>query len=121
MASDTRSPSTPGTKSWEVAKIRPRKLLARIMLGRRISTVGDLGGRTESLKQKKLVGNIFKNSIDIKIHDTVGTKKDLADTDNTCPYNMTTSHKTFQNFSKLSKLFKTFQNFSKTFQNFSIK
>ena len=116
MASDTRSPSTPGTKSWEVAKMRPRKILARNMLGRRISTVGDLGWRTESLKQKKLVGNIFKNLIDIGNHDTVGTKKDLADTDNTCPYKMTTSHKTFQNF---SKLFKTFQNFSKLFKNFS--
>ena len=55
MASETRSPSTPGTKSWELAKIRPRKQLARIMLGRRISTVGDLGGSTESLKQKKSV------------------------------------------------------------------
>ena len=115
MASDTRSPSTPGTKSWEVAKIRPRKLLARIMLGRRISTVGDLGGRTESLKQKKSVGNIFKNSIDIGNHDTVGKKKDLADTDDTCPYKMTTFRKTFQNF---SKLFKTFQNFSKLFKTF---
>ena len=72
-ASDTRSPWTRGTKSWEVAsRMRPMKLLARIMLGQRVSTVGDLGGRTESLKQKNLVGNIFKNSIDIKIHDIVG-------------------------------------------------
>ena len=110
MASDTRSPWTTGTKSWEVARMRPMKLLARIMLGQRVSTVGDLGGRTESLKQKKLVGNIFKNSIDIGNHDTVGTKKDLADTDDTCPYKMTTFCKTFQNF---SKLFKTFQSFSK--------
>ena len=52
--------------------MRPMKLLARNMLGQRVSTVGDLGGRTESLKQKNLVGNIFKNSIDIKIHDIVG-------------------------------------------------
>ena len=86
MASETRSPWTTGTKSWEVARMRPMKLLARIMLGRRVSTVGDLGGRTESLKQRKSVGNIFENTIDIKNHDTVGKKKDLADTDNTCPY-----------------------------------
>ena len=71
MASDTRSPWTTGTKSWEVARMRLMKLLARIMLGQRVSTVGDLGGRTESLKQKS-VGNIFINSIDIKIHDIVG-------------------------------------------------
>ena len=95
MASETRSPWTTGTKSWEVARMRPMKLLARIMLGRRVSTVGDLGGRTESLKQKKSVGNIFKNSIDIGNHDTVGKRRDLADTDDTCPYKMTTSHKTF--------------------------
>ena len=72
-ASDTRSPRTRGTKSWEVAnRMRPMKLLARNMLDQRVSTVGNLGGRTESLKQKNLVGNIFKNSIDIKIHDIVG-------------------------------------------------
>ena len=88
------------------------KLLARNMLGQRVSTVGDLGGRTESLKQKNLVGNIFKNSIDIKIHDIVGDKKDLVTLTTLA---RTTFCKTFQTFSKLFKTFKTFQHFSKPF------
>ena len=115
MASDTRSPWTTGTKSWEVARMRPMKLLARIMLGQRASSVRDLGGRTESLKQSKSVGNIFKHSIDIKNLDTVGKMKDLAD-------KLTTLRKTLQNFPKPSKIFQNFSNLStlfKTFLNFS--
>ena len=75
MASDTRSPSTPGTKSWEVAKIRPRKLLARIMLGRRISTVRDLGGRTESLKQKNQLETYSKTQLILEIMTLLGKRR----------------------------------------------
>ena len=65
-------------------------------------------GNNRISETKEFSRNIFKNSIDIKIHDIDGEKKDL--TDDTCPYEMTTFCKTFQNF---SKLFKTFQSFSK--------
>ena len=54
MASPTRSPSTPGTKTWKLAKIRPMKQRARIMMEKRISILGDLGGITGSLKITQL-------------------------------------------------------------------
>ena len=54
--------------------MRPMKLLARNMLGQRVSTVRDLGGRTESLKQKNLVGNIFKTQLILEIMTLLGKK-----------------------------------------------
>ena len=45
-------------------------------------------------------------------------KEGLSDTDDACPYKMTTFCKTFQNFSKLLKLFNTFRNLSKLFKTF---